>query len=112
MVLAKSSVMVATDQLSITHGISSLCAMRFDSGPILRDARQRDRQTATSRRNSISHKTSTRRSRSYVAWLIKKRNDAFHSALINGVFVRKMLEHQIFFAFEFQPETYEHEQHA
>src|SRR5206468_9732072 len=68
-----------------------------------------DRQTATSRRNSISHKTSTRRSRSYAAWLNKKRNDAFHSALINGVFVRKMFEHQIFFAFEFQPETYEHE---
>src|SRR5204863_7693711 len=44
--------------------------------------------------------------------LNKKRNDAFHSALINGVFVRKMFEHQIFFAFEFQPETYEHEQQA
>src|SRR5204863_3256926 len=61
--------MVSTDQLSITHGISSLCGMRFDSGPILRGARQRDQQTASSRRNSISYKTSTRRSRSYTAWL-------------------------------------------
>src|SRR5204863_9398008 len=44
--------------------------------------------------------------------LNKKRNDAFYSALINGVFIRKMFEHQIFFAFEFQPETHEHEQQA
>src|SRR4029077_18558615 len=89
-VLAKSSRTAFTDQLSITQGISSLGAMLFDSGSILRVAPKRDRQTANWQRNSTFHKTSTRRSRSYAAPLNEKRNNAFYPALINGVFVWKM----------------------